>query len=141
MNVASLLHREPETLPASASCAQAARRMRDAGVGSVIVAEDERPIGVVTDRDLAVRVLAERIDPERTTLAQIMSPRPIFVSEDADLASVVELMRDLSVRRIPVIDARRKLCGVVALDDVVLALVQQLGAVADAIRKGSCPAR
>jgi CBS domain-containing protein len=130
-----LIRRSVETVHPSATCVEAARLMRDAAVGSVIVAENDRPLGVVTDRDLAVRVIAAGLDPERVSVRQVMSSRPIFVSEDRDLAEVLELMRDLAVRRMPVIDANQRLVGVVSLDDVILALSGSLAMVAETIEK------
>ncbi len=135
MNLAKLTRRAVETVPPTASCVEAAQRMRDAGVGSVIVAESDRPLGIVTDRDLAVRVIAAGLQPDRVTVGQIMSGRPIFVSEGRELGEVIELMRDLAVRRMPVVDADQRLVGVVSLDDVILALSGSLALVAETIEK------
>ena len=135
MNIRSLMKRRVETLPPRASATEAARVMRDARVGSVIVAVEERPVGVVTDRDLVLRVLAPGLDPARVALAEVMSPRPVFVAETAEVSYVLELMRDLAVRRVPVVDASQTLVGVVSLDDLILSLASDLGAVAETIRK------
>ena len=135
MTLAKLTRRTVETVHPTASCVEAAQRMRDAGVGSVIVAESDRPLGIVTDRDLAVRVIAAGLQPDRVTVGQIMSGRPIFVSEGRDLGEVLQLMRDLTVRRMPVVDADQRLVGVVSLDDVILALSGSLALVAETIEK------
>jgi len=135
VTLAKLTRRTVETVHPTASCVEAAQRMRDAGVGSVIVAESDRPLGIVTDRDLAVRVIAAGLQPDRVTVGQIMSGRPIFVSEGRDLGEVLQLMRDLTVRRMPVVDADQRLVGVVSLDDVILALSGSLALVAETIEK------
>ncbi len=135
MNIGQLVRRAVETVPTTASCTEAARRMRDADVGSVIVAEGGRPLGIVSDRDLAVRVLATGSDPETLCVADVMSRKPIFVSQARDVPYVLELMRDMAVRRIPVVDDNHQLVGVVALDDIILALSSELAAVAETIRK------
>ena len=135
MNISSLVRGAAETLGASATCVEAARLMRDARVGCVVVAEDRRPVGVVTDRDIAARVIAEGRDPERVRLAEVMSPRPVFLAQTAELGWALQLMRDLAVRRVPVVDERHELVGVVSLDDVIVALAGELGAVAETIRK------
>jgi len=135
MNIGSLVRRAVETVPAATSCTEAARRMRDADVGSVIVAEAGRPLGIVTDRDLVVRVLATGADPEKLSVSDVMSRKPIFVSQTRDVPYVLELMRDMAVRRIPVVDDNHQLVGVVALDDVILALSSEFAAVAETIRK------
>lgn len=136
MNVGTLVRRDPETVTPGVTCAQAAQRMRDAGVGSLVVIDQGRPLGVVTDRDLVVRVIAAGKDPAKLPVGEAMSERPMFVTETTDLVAVLQLMRDMSVRRVPVVDARREVIGVVSLDDVVLALSSHLAAVADLIRKG-----
>jgi len=135
MNIGTLVRRAVEIVSPGTSCRQAALRMRDADVGSVIVAEHGRPLGIVTDRDLALRVVASGDDPEKVTVQDIMSRKPLFVAQTRDVSYVLELMRDMAVRRIPVVDDEQRLVGVVALDDVILALSSQLAAVAETIRK------
>lgn len=135
MNVASLVQRQVQWLEPSASCQDAARKMRDVGVGSLVVAEANHPLGVVTDRDLVVRVLARGLDPAVVPIREAMSRMPIFVSHRREVAEVLGLMREHAVRRVPVVDDEQRLIGVVALDDVILALASGLAAVADTIRK------
>jgi CBS domain-containing protein len=135
MNIGHLVRRAVETVPATTPCTEAARRMRDADVGSVIVAEAGRPLGIVTDRDLVVRVLATGGDAEKLTVGDVMSRKPIFVSQTRDVPYVLELMRDMAVRRIPVVDDNHQLVGVVALDDIILSVSSELAAVAETIRK------
>ena len=141
MSLDDLIHREPETLPPDASCASAARLMRDANVGAVVVVEGSKPLGLVTDRDLAVRVIASQRDPARVTLAEVMSGEPIFLSERRDVSSVVAVMRDLAIRRVMVVDDAGELVGVVAMDDLLMRLAEHLGGLTEAIRKEVAPAR
>jgi CBS domain-containing protein len=141
MNIATLVRREPATISPTAPCAQAARHMRDAQVGSLVVVEAGQPVGMLTDRDLVVRVLAAGRDAEDVPVREAMSQRPIFVSESQDARSVLQVMRDLAVRRIPVVNERRALVGVVSLDDLLVALADELAAVAELVRKESPPAR
>jgi len=135
MPIERLIKRPVQSLPPDASCADAARLMRDKNVGSVVVTRDGRPLGMVTDRDLAVRVLAEGADAERLSIGDIMSGEPIFLSGERDIAQVVAAMRDLGVRRIPIVDAEGLLSGVVTLDDLVLLLGDQLTGLAQCIRR------
>jgi CBS domain-containing protein len=135
MSIGHLIRRTVESVPPETRCVDAARRMRDADVGSVIVTEAGRPLGIVTDRDLVVRVIATGGDAEKLTVRDVMSRKPIFVSQSRDVGYVLELMRDMAVRRIPVVDDHQQLVGVVALDDIVLALSSELASVAETIRK------
>jgi CBS domain-containing protein len=108
--------------------------MRDENIGSVVVAEDERPLGIVTDRDLAIRVIADGRDSEKLRLREIMSREPIFLGGDRSLDQVIAAMRDLAIRRIPIVDAEGLLSGIVSLDDILLRLSDQLGNLAAAVR-------
>jgi len=134
MSIESLLRRPVCTLPPDAPCREAAQLMRDENVGSVIVAEEGRPIGIVTDRDLAVRVIAAGRAPEKTPLRDVMSAEPFFLVKERGLDQVLATMRQQHVRRIPVVDAEGRLEGVLALDDLVPLLADQLGDLAEAIR-------
>jgi CBS domain-containing protein len=135
MPIEGLIKRPVQSLPPDASCADAARLMRDENVGSIVVAREGRPLGMVTDRDLAVRVVAEGVDPKRIPIREIMSGEPIFLSGERDIAQVIAAMRDLGVRRIPVVDAEGLLSGVVSLDDLLLLLGDQLAGLTQCIRR------
>jgi len=139
MSLEALIRRSPETLPPDATCTAAARLMREANVGTVVVATGKRPLGLVTDRDLAVRVVAEGRDPAAVRLSEVMSGEPIFLSERRDVASVIAVMRDLAIRRVMVVDDAGDLIGVIALDDLLQEIAADLSGLADAIRKAIAP--
>ncbi len=109
--------------------------MRDENIGSVVVARDRQPLGIVTDRDLAVRVVAEGRDPDKLLLSDVMTDEPIFIGDDRSLDQAVAAMRDLAIRRVPVVDADGRLCGIISMDDVLILLADQLGSLAGAIRE------
>jgi CBS domain-containing protein len=127
------------TLAPDASCTEAAERMRDANVGAIVVADGGRPLGVVTDRDIAVRVVAEGLAPENTSLREVMSGQPVYLSGERTLDQVIAAMRDLGVRRVPVVDADGKLSGVVSMDDLLVLLAEQLGSLAETVRREIAP--
>jgi len=104
-------------VPPDESCLEAARLMRSENIGSIVVAREGVPVGLVTDRDLAMRVLADAQDPAALRVEDVMSPHPIFISERRSLDEAIVLMRDLGVRRLPVVNERRHLTGIVSLDD------------------------
>ena len=134
MSIDSLLHRPVCTLPPEAPCREAAQLMRDEGVGCVVVAENQRPLGIVTDRDLVVRVIATGRDPDKTLVRDAMSGEPVFLADERSLDQVLATMRQQRVRRIPIVDSEGRLEGVLALDDLLPLLADQLGALAEAIR-------
>lgn len=135
MAIERLIKRPPSMVPGTATCAEAARRMREEEVGSLVVVDHERPVGIVTDRDLVVRVLAESRDPAAVPVGEVMTGMPVFASSTRGLDDVIQLMRDLAVRRVPVVDEHQRAIGMVSLDDVVLLLSEQLAAIAETIRK------
>ncbi|WP_037673886.1 CBS domain-containing protein [Streptomyces griseus] len=103
-----------------ASLVEAARLMRTQDIGDVIVADDWRVVGVLTDRDIAVRAVAEGYDPMTVAAEAVCSPRPVVVGPDDSAATAVELMREHAVRRLPVVEDGRPV-GVVSLGDLALA--------------------
>jgi CBS domain-containing protein len=134
MSIESLLRRPVQTLPPDAPCREAAQLLRDEGVGCVVVSEDERPLGIVTDRDLVVRVMASGRDPDKTPLRDVMSGEPVFLADERGIDQVVATMRQERIRRIPIVDAEGRLEGVISLDDLLPLLARQFGELAEAIR-------
>ena len=109
---------EPETLPAGATVREAAETMRANDIGDVIAIDDKGGIvGIVTDRDIAVRVVAEGRDPRATRIEDIASRELTAVSPDDPLERAVELMRERAVRRLPVVK-RGKVVGIVSIGDL-----------------------
>jgi CBS domain-containing protein len=109
--------------------------MRDDKIGCVVVAEAGRPCGVVTDRDLVVRVMATGQDAEQRTLAEVMSGAPVFLGDERSLDVVIRTMREEGVRRIPVVDEAGELEGIVTLDDLLVLLGDQIGSLAETVRQ------
>jgi CBS domain-containing protein len=106
---------EPDT-----SILEIARKMRDGDIGSTPVVEDERLVGMVTDRDIVVRVIAEGGDVRNKTARDAMSPGVLYCFIDQSVESVLESMGDQQIRRLPVIDRDKRLVGVVSLGDLAL---------------------
>jgi CBS domain-containing protein len=110
---------EPVTVPPDTTLREAARLMSDADVGDLILAEDGRPQGVVTDRDIVVRGLAEHESPDSTTVGEICTRDLVTVSPDDPVERAVQLMRETAVRRLPVVAADR-IVGVISLGDLAI---------------------
>lgn len=110
---------EPRTLDASATAEAAAGVMRDEDVGAVIVVEDDRVRGIVTDRDLAVRVIADGKNPSRVKLADIGSAEVVSLSPDDSVDEAVRLMREHALRRLPVVENGRAV-GIVSMGDLAI---------------------
>lgn len=121
----------------SASVREAARQLREAHVGCLVVVEctsgDRVPVGMITDRDIVVSVVAPGIDPDMLTVGDVMARPPITCRDDADLFDVLEQMRDQGVRRMPVVDARGVLTGLLSMDDMIAALGTHLSEISCAM--------
>lgn len=115
-----------ETAGQTATAEALAITMEEKNVGSVVIEDGMEPVGIVTDRDLAVRVLAEKRDPAAVRAEDIMSVNPATVAADAGVFELTNAMAEASVRRIPVVDGD-ELAGIVTLDDVMALLVAELG--------------
>jgi CBS domain-containing protein len=109
----------PRSIGASASAVEAARLMREEHIGSLPVTEDGQLIGMITDRDLTTRVVAEAADPTTTSVGDVYSRDPISVEPDEDLEVALRLMARHQVRRLPVVESGR-LVGIVAQADIAL---------------------
>jgi CBS domain-containing protein len=118
MLVRDLMRRQVATIGPDASLALAARTMRDRDVGCLPVLERERLIGMITDRDIAVRGVAEGLDPYRAIVREVMSTVAVTGSEDDTLEAARELMMANLIKHLPVLDHHEHLVGLVALRDI-----------------------
>ena len=117
-SIRDLMTPNPRTLESGSSVVEAARLMRDEDAGIVPIVEDDRLVGTVTDRDVAVRVVAEGKNPESTTVGEISSRELVTVDPQQDLDEALRLMARHQVRRLPVVEEDGKLVGIVAQADV-----------------------
>ncbi|MFJ7203198.1 CBS domain-containing protein [Streptomyces sp. NPDC098789] len=108
----------PVTVEQLTSLAEAARVMRDAGIGDVLVVAEGRLHGILTDRDIVVRALAEGRDPTETTVRAVCTTDPVTVAPDDGVDQALDLMRRHALRRLPVRTPSGDLVGIVALGDL-----------------------
>ena len=138
MTVGRICQREVDLAQATEPVRAAAQRMESRNVGSlVVIDEGERPMGILTDRDLALRVVAGGLDADATLVAQVMTPQPRTVSEETPIEDALGLMRSASVRRLPVVDRKGRLVGVVSLDDILSLLAEEFEEVGKLLERTS----
>ena len=118
-SVRDAMTEDPRSIGASASVVEAARLMREQHIGSLPVTEDERLVGMITDRDITTRVVAENAVPETTSVEDVYSHDLISVEPDNGLDEALQLMARHQVRRLPVVENGR-LVGMVAQADIAL---------------------
>jgi CBS domain-containing protein len=117
MKIRDFMTTEIETVTADQTAKEAAAFMLRADTGSIPVCDEGKVIGMITDRDIAVRGVAEGRGPE-TSVRDLMSDRIICANEDDDVAAIAQKMSDSQVRRLPVVDSNDKLVGMVSLGDL-----------------------
>lgn len=100
--------------------------MKEEDVGSVIIEDNDEPVGIVTDRDLVLQVLEPREDPTEVTAEDIMTATPTTVQADEGVLEATATMYETAVRRLPVVEADGSLAGIVTLDDLLVLLTDEL---------------
>jgi CBS domain-containing protein len=133
--LAEICVRPVVTIEGTASVRDAARLMRQKNVGALVVTGNHRPKGIITDRDIAVAVVAEGLDPAEVPVADVMRAHPAVVRGDKGLLDAVKLLGAKGVRRLPVVDNRGYVTGIITLDDVLMLLGAEMGQVATALSR------
>jgi CBS domain-containing protein len=118
MRISEIMTRDPELIDPSSSIRDAARRMRNEDIGALPIGENDRLIGMVTDRDIAVRAVAEDKDPSTTTVRDVMSEKIYYCFEDDDIEEAARCMAENQVRRLPILNRDKRLTGIVSLGDI-----------------------
>ena len=124
--VKTIVRENVVSAPPDAPIADVARMMDDEKVGSVVIVEEDRPQGIVTDRDVAIGVVARDRDPETVTAADVMHEDLVTVDADAEMYDVMRTMNESKVRRLPAVDSDGRLAGIVTFDDFVALLGREL---------------
>ena len=123
MRIGEICNREVVVIKEDSSVTEAARIMREYHVGDVVIVREQYgqqvPVGILTDRDIALGVVADEIDPKSVSVGDAMSFDLTTVAEDEDFIHAIEVMRDKGIRRIPVVDADESLIGILTVDDVL----------------------
>jgi CBS domain-containing protein len=115
-----VMTRNVEVVQPDASIREAASKMKGLDVGPLPVCDGKRLLGIITDRDIAVRGVAEGRDSDRTTVRDLMTPDVEYCFEDDDVAQAAQLMQQAQIRRLPILDRQKHLVGIVALKDLAL---------------------
>jgi CBS domain-containing protein len=113
--------------------AAVARLMQEHNVGTVVIVENERPVGILTDRDLGLALGARGVSPQAPA-QQVMTRHVLAIPEDTSIFTATRYIRDREVRRLPIVDREDRLVGIVSLDDLLRVLARELYNLAEGIR-------
>lgn len=119
------------------SALMAAKLMRKHHVGALVVVdaiEKGRPVGIITDRDLVLALMAEGLDPAVFTAGDIMSVELVTADPELDAVDAIELMRTSRLRRLVIVDKTGRLCGIATMEDVLDQLARELGSLTEGLR-------
>jgi CBS domain-containing protein len=120
MRVNEVMTQGAECTRPDASLEEAARRMKTLDVGALPVCDNDRLIGMVTDRDITVRATAEACDPCCTTVREVMTPDVVYCFDDELVNDAVRVMEDHQIRRLPVLSRNKRLVGILSLGDIAV---------------------
>ncbi|MGH8142569.1 MAG: CBS domain-containing protein [Steroidobacteraceae bacterium] len=118
MKISDVMTKQPRVISADDTVLRAAEQLAQKDIGMLPVAKDDRLVGVLTDRDIVVRVVARHLDPAKTTVASVVSAQPKYCFEDEDSEQVANNMDELMIRRLPVMNRDKRLVGIVSLEDI-----------------------
>jgi CBS domain-containing protein len=118
MQLKDVMTRDIQDISTDSTLKNAAETMRALDVGALPVCENNKLAGMITDRDIAIRAVAEGRDPNRTSVRDAMSGPLIYCFEDEDVSKAIALMEEKQIRRLPVLDKNHRLCGIVSLGDL-----------------------
>lgn len=126
MIVKDMMHKGVEYVTPDATLGQIAKKMRDSDVGAIPVCMAGKPVGIVTDRDIAIRALPDGKDPMKLKAQDVMSAIVVYCRDTEEAEDAIRLMESKKIRRLPVLDKSEKVVGIVSLGDVSHALPQEL---------------
>ncbi|MFE9689866.1 CBS domain-containing protein [Micromonospora sp. NPDC005806] len=120
--VSDVMTKQVVYLPAETPLDEAARVMKESDIGDVVVTDGATLAGMLTDRDIVVRAVAERADPAKTTIGSIITREVVMIEQHSTASEAAALMRERNIRRVLVCDSDRKLVGIVSLGDLAMQL-------------------
>lgn len=118
MHIKQVMSSKPDFLAPSTTLKQAANEMLKRDIGFIPIGENDRLIGVITDRDIAIRAIAKGIDPNKTTLKDVMTKKVLYCFEDEDIKDASKKMAEQHIRRLIVLNRDKRMTGIVSLGDI-----------------------
>jgi len=120
MRVSDVMTRDVKCIGPDASLQEAAAKMKDMDVGPLPVCDNDRLVGLVTDRDITVRATAQGANPQGTHVRDVMTPEVVYCFDDQDVSEAAQRMREKQIRRLLVLNRAKRLVGIVSLGDLAV---------------------
>ena len=143
MQIKEIMTRHVDVIPPYASIREAAAKMKELDVGAIPVCDGQKLAGLVTDRDITIRAVAEGRDPSEVRVAEVMSSDIAYCFEDETVEQAANLMESKQIRRLPILDRNKQLAGIVSLGDISVRIggSRQKDLAADALEEISEPSK
>jgi CBS domain-containing protein len=143
MEIREIMIRHVDVIPPDASVREAASKMKELDVGAIPVCDGQKLSGLVTDRDITVRAVAEGRDPSEVRVSEVMSSEIAYCFEDETIEQAAKLMESKQIRRLPILDRNKQLAGIISLGDISVRTEasRQKDLAADALQEISEPAK
>lgn len=125
MKVNEIITHDPEVIRPETALIEAAQKMKSMDIGMLPVCDGDRLVGVITDRDIAVRGVAQGYDPKTARVQEIMTPEVIYCFDDEDVKEAAKKMEEKQVRRLPVLNREKRLVGIVSLGDLAVRTIKE----------------
>jgi CBS domain-containing protein len=126
MSLQKFCQRPVVTISPEQTIVEACQLLRERNVGCLVAVDGEKPCGILTDRDIALKVIGEKKDPQRTKVRDVMTANPTCISVTKTVHDLTALMHAHHVRRVPIVDGKDQVLGMVTLDDLVMLLGQEM---------------
>jgi CBS domain-containing protein len=126
MSLQEFCQRPVVTISPRSTIADACHQMAQNNIGCMVVQEDGKLTGILTDRDIALKVAGETKDSRQTKVGEVMTPNPMCISVDKNLHELTKFMHTNHVRRVPIVDGGNKVLGIVTLDDLIAMLSSEM---------------
>lgn len=126
MEISKVMHAKADWAHEDTAISDVAEMMMRSDIGAVPVGRDEKLIGMITDRDIAIRVVAKGLDPKKTTAREVMTAGIVYCRTDETVEDAIHLMDQRKIRRLPVIDKKKRLVGMLSLGDVAHSVSRDL---------------
>ncbi len=137
MAITECCHENVVTAAPTAAILDIIELMKDRNIGSVVITEKKKPVGIITDRDILLRVIAQGKDLGNIKVKEVMTKKPMVLSEEIGLFDALKKMEGKKFRRFPVVDAKGELKGILTIDDLISHLISELSIITGIIEEQS----
>ncbi len=135
MSLGNLCRREIICVDPRTTVKEAAKLMEEKNIGSTIVVQERKPIGILTDRDILLRVMNRGLDPEKTFVDEVMTKKIVTLRGDTGLFEALQKVKGKGMRRFPIVDSNGNLQGIMTLDDIFYLLGKEMSDMASIIER------